>query len=303
MSESTDGSIGLIGIGLVGTALAESLIAAGYDVAGFDIVPDKRRHLAAMGGTAAASAREAAEGRRAVILSLMTSQIVREVVTGDGGVLEADAPPPFIIDTTTGDPDMTATLASELAARGIAYLDATISGSSSEIRRREGVAMVGGDQRAFDACRDIFQALAEQFFHVGPAGNGAKCKLAVNLVLGLNRVALAEGLLFGQALGLDPDALFDAFCRTFAYSRVMDVKGPKMLRGDFAPGGRLAQHKKDVDTILAYAERLGLALPLSVAHRQLLADAIAAGDGDLDNAAVIRQLRRMATSIPPNAEK
>jgi 3-hydroxyisobutyrate dehydrogenase-like beta-hydroxyacid dehydrogenase len=294
MNAQTDKRIGLIGIGLVGTALAENLIAGGYDVAGFDIDPEKCRRLVRMGGTAAGGPRQAAEGRRAVILSLMTSQIVREVVTAPGGVLEAQPPPRFVIDTTTGDPDMTVRLAAELAGRGIACLDATISGSSAEIRRREGVLMIGGDRAAVEACRDIFEAVATKFLHVGPPGDGARCKLAVNLVLGLNRVALAEGLIFGEAIGLEPQRLFNVLNETYAYSRVMDIKGPKMLQGDFRPGGRLAQHKKDVDTILAYAERLGLDLPLSRAHREVLAAAIAIAAGELDNAAVIRELRRRA---------
>ncbi len=286
--------IGLIGIGLVGTALAENLLAAGFDVAGFDVVPARCRKLEELGGTAASGPRDAAEGRRAVVLSLMTSQIVREVVVGPGGVLEAEPPPRFLIDTTTGDPEMTVRLAGELAERGIAYLDATISGSSAEIRRRDGVFLVGGDAEAVEACRDVLEAVARKHIHVGPAGNGAKCKLAVNLVMGLNRVALAEGLVFGEALGLGLRRLFAVLNETYAYSRVMDIKGPKMLAGDFQPGGRLAQHRKDVETILDYAARLGLELPLSQAHREILASAIAAGDGDLDNAAVIRELRRRA---------
>ena len=287
--------IGLVGIGLVGTALAENLVAYGYDVAGYDIRPERRDALAAMGGTAVGSPREAAAGRRAVILSLMTSKIVREVVTGDEGILAADPLPKYVIDTTTGDPAMTVQMAAELARRGIAYLDATVSGSSIEIRQRQGVFMIGGAPAAAEACRDIFDTLADRHIHVGPPGHGAKCKLAVNLVLGLNRVALAEGLVFGERLGLELAGLLDVFCETYAHSRVMDVKGPKMLHEDFTPGGRLAQHKKDVDTILAYAGRLGLDLPLSEAHRELLAAAIAAGDGDLDNSAVIRELRRRAS--------
>ncbi|HET6428595.1 MAG TPA: NAD(P)-dependent oxidoreductase [Phycisphaerae bacterium] len=286
------GRMGLVGIGLVGTAMAGNLLAGGYDLVGYDIVEDKCRRLESMGGTAARSPAAAASGRRCVLLSLMSSDIVREALAGAGGVLSADPLPEAIIDTTTGDPDRTVEIAAACAARGVAYLDATISGSSDAIARREGVFMVGGDRGVFDACRDVFDCLAERSIHVGPSGSGARAKLAVNLVMGLNRLALAEGLVFAERIGLDPAAFFEVARQTFAYSRIMDVKGPKMLAGDFTAAGRLAQHRKDVDLICRLAAEAGQELPLSAVHRAVLDAAIAAGDGDLDNAAVIREIRR-----------
>ena len=284
--------IGLIGVGLVGSALAENLVAAGYDLAAHDVVPDKCRAVEAIGAVAAASCRAAAAGRPIVILSLMNSDIVHEVLHGPAGVLSAGQPPAFIIDTTTGDPEQTVRQAADLAERGIEYLDATLSGSSEQIRRRRGLFMVGGRAQAFQACRGVFDALAEKTFHVGPPGSGAKTKLAVNLALGLNRLALAEALVFAEALGLEAEAFFGVLTESAAYSRIMDTKGPKMLTGDFTAQARLAQHRKDVGIILAYAAKLGLKLPLSATHAEVLDRAVAAGDGDLDNSAVIRQVRR-----------
>ncbi|KKL69567.1 hypothetical protein LCGC14_2113660 [marine sediment metagenome] len=284
--------IGLVGIGLVGTAMAGNLISAGFDVAGYDVVAARRQVLVEMGGAEASSARDAAEGKRCVILSLMTSDIVRQVLLGDGGVLSADPAPGTIIDTTTGDPDKTVAIAAECAGRGVDYLDATISGSSDMIAQRKGVFMVGGSAETFAACGEIFDALAERSIHVGPSGCGAKAKLAVNLIMGLNRAALAEGLVFAEKIGLDPAAFFDVARASFAYSRIMDVKGPKMLSGDFSTQGRLAQHAKDVDLILQCARNAGQGLPLSDVHKRILDAGIAAGEGDLDNSAIIQQLRR-----------
>ena len=207
------------------------------------------------------------------------------------------SPPLTIIDTTTGEPEAVEALAGRLAARGVAYLAATISGSSGQIRRREGVLMVGGEPAAFEACADVFRAVAaEHAFHVGPAGSGCRAKLAVNLILGLNRAALAEGLVFAERLGLDLPGFLELARHTAAYSRVMDVKGRRMIEEDFAPEARLAQHRKDVGIILDCAARAGQRLPLSEAHRAILDAAIAAGDGDLDNAAIIRQIRRSGSS-------
>ena len=285
-------AIGLIGVGLVGSALGAQLLQRGYGLVCCDIDPVKSAALSGLGATAVETPAAVAEHCERVILSLMTTAIVREVVAGADGLLSATGRPAHIIDTTTGDPEDTVALAAELSAAGIAYLDATISGSSAQICQRGGTFMVGGSAQAFTHNGDLFACFSDRVYHLGPAGSGSRAKLASNLVLGLNRLALAEGLVFAERLGLDLESLLAVLKDSPAYSAAMDSKGRKMLDGDFAPVARLRQHHKDVELILACARKAGQALPLSAAHRELLAAAVAAGDGDLDNAAVIRQLRR-----------
>ena len=285
-------AIGLIGVGLVGSALGAQLLQRGYGRVCCDIDPAKSAALSGLGATAVETPAAVAEHCERVILSLMTTAIVREVVAGADGLLSATGRPAHIIDTTTGDPEDTVALAAELSAAGIAYLDATISGSSAQIRQRGGTFMVGGSAQAFAHNGDLFACFSDRVYHLGPAGSGNRAKLASNLVLGLNRLALAEGLVFAERLGLDLESLLAVLKDSPAYSAAMDSKGRKMLDGDFAPVARLRQHHKDVELILACARKAGQELPLSAAHRELLAAAVAAGDGDLDNAAVIRQLRR-----------
>jgi 3-hydroxyisobutyrate dehydrogenase-like beta-hydroxyacid dehydrogenase len=284
--------VGLIGIGLVGTALAERLVARGFNVVGYDIVPEKREQLERLGGHAACSPADVASRARRVVLSLLTSDIVRQVVAGEAGILEATLPPELVIDTTTGDPDETERIGELLAERGIGYLDATISGSSVQIGDGEGVFTVGGEPEHFAACEDILDALTDKAFHVGPVGSGCETKLVINLILGLNRAALAEGLAFAEALGLDLSRVLPLLAATPAYSRMMDTKGQKMVGGDFTTQARLSQHRKDIRLILDLAAKAGQELPLSEAHLAILDAAIAAGDGDLDNSAVIKELRR-----------
>jgi 3-hydroxyisobutyrate dehydrogenase-like beta-hydroxyacid dehydrogenase len=187
------GSIGLVGLGLVGTAIAESLLAQQFDVVGFDISPERCHQLERSGGRSVSSAADVANRVERVILSLPDTDAVRQVVEGPAGILEAESLPTHIIDTTTGDPEETMSLAQRLAERGITFLDSTISGSSRQVRERKAVLMVGGDKAEFEKCRDVFSALAEKVFYVGPSGSGSKAKLASNLILGLNRLALAEG--------------------------------------------------------------------------------------------------------------
>jgi len=306
VEKSVAKKVGIIGLGLVGTAIAESAtggLAEKFDVVGFDIDSAKCEKLKQLGARAVSSLSVLAQETNRVILCLPDTDVVLQVVEGPGGILEAclrrnatcrqaEVLPTYIIDTTTGDPEETEKLAQRLAKREIYFLDAPFSGSSAAVRSRDVVFMVGGNEVAFAACKDIFQALARKIFYLGPSGSGSRAKLASNLVLGLNRLALAEGLVFAGKLGLEPQAFLELLKATPAYSAVMDTKGKKMVSGDFTPQARLRQHHKDVSIILKYAQKYGQELPLSSVHLDVLAKAIAAGEGELDNSAVIREIKR-----------
>ena len=137
-----------------------------------------------------------------------------------------------------------------------------MSGSSGQVSRGEGVGLIGGDPQTAAAAEPVLRALFPRHFHIGKCGDGGRAKLAINLILGLNRLALAEGLVFAERLGLDPAAFLEVARASAAYAQVMDVKGTKMIRGDFAPEGRVSQHLKDVRLILEQAARAGQRLPL-----------------------------------------
>jgi 3-hydroxyisobutyrate dehydrogenase-like beta-hydroxyacid dehydrogenase len=279
--------VGLIGLGLVGSALAARLLAAGQRVVGWDIDPERVEALRQSGAEVAGSAQEVFSGCRRVLFSLPSHREVAEVVQAAGASMSRGL---TIIDTTTGDPASTQELARILADRGITYLDATISGSSAQVRAGSVALMVGGDAESFGANSDIFGAIGRHTFHTGPAGTGAKMKLVTNLVLGLNRAALAEGLAFAGSLGLDLTLSLAVMRGSAAYSKTMDTKGERMIHGDFAPDARLSQHLKDVRLIVDIGRHAGLPMPLSAVHRAVLEDAEAAGYGELDNSSIIKIL-------------
>ena len=274
--------VGVIGLGLLGTALCERLLGAGYQAVVYNRTRDKAEPLIARG--ARWSDNPLAECDRAVIC-LYTTETVAEVLAQLASGLRAGQ---ILIDTTTGDPEQTSALGVRLAEQGVDYLESPIAASSEQMRRGEAMAIVAGPEPAFAACRDVFDALAAKSFHVGPWGSAAKVKLVNNLILGLERVALAEGLVFAEAIGLDRGKTLDVLKQGNAYSVVMDTKGRKMVEGDFSLQAKLSQHAKDVRIILAAAARHGLSLPLSALHLQLLEEAEAAGLGELDNSAIIR---------------
>jgi 3-hydroxyisobutyrate dehydrogenase-like beta-hydroxyacid dehydrogenase len=295
---SDSSTIGLVGIGLVGTALGRRLLAAGFDVLGCDIDAARREALIAAGGRAAASLGEIGERCERVVLALYDTATVEQALERGDGVLAGHPRTRLVLDCGTGDPDRLVALAARLAARGVALVEAPLSGSSAQIAAGEALGLAAGERAAVDRAGDLLAAIAPRRHYVGAAGMGARAKLAINLVLGLNRAALAEGLVFAAALGLEDRAFVALLRDSAAYSRAIDAKGEKMLAGDFAPQGRVRQHAKDLALMLAQAAARGQALPMTEAHARVLADAIAAGDGELDNAAVIAQIRRYRTHPP-----
>ena len=176
-----------------------------------------------------------------------------------------------------------------------------MGGSSRQVLAGQAILICGGEPEAIAACEDVFTVCVRQWFHVGPCGPGARMKLVLNLVLGLNRAVLAEGLSYAAASGVDPAAALEILKAGPAYSRVMDTKGRKMLDGDFSVEARLSQHLKDVRPILYTGARSGAALPLSTVHRRLLEDAEAAGFGAADNSAVIRAFTKDKPACPTPA--
>ena len=279
-------SVGIIGLGLMGAAMAERFLEHGYRVVVWNRSREKAGPLVTRG--AEWNDNPLVKCSR-VILSLYTTEVVREVLDR---MQRGFRPGHIIVDTTTGDPAQTEALAEKLKDLGVLYLDAPISGSSEQTRRGEATVIVGGDAETFQACNDLWQVIGKKIFHVGKCGSATKMKLISNLVLGLNRAALAEGLAFAEALGVSTAAALEILSSSAAYSRVMDAKGRKMIENDFTAQARLSQHLKDVRLILEAARAAALELPLSETHRQLLERAEAAGLGELDNSAIIQVLRK-----------
>lgn len=291
-------NLGLLGVGLLGLELARAALGRGFRVWGCDPDPSRGELLVAAGGRHAEDSAALARNCPTIVLCLPHSGVARQVVTALGPALSAGQ---RIVDTTTGDPCDSVALAYELAARGVAYLDATVLGSSVQLAKREALLLVGGERAAFEACQSLWEAWSERVFHLGPAGTGAQMKLVANLVLGLNRAALAEGLALAAALGLSEQTALDVLQAGPAASQIMHTKGPKMLARDFAPQARLAQHLKDVELILAAGRAKDLPLPLAAAHRALLQECVARGWGPLDNSALRLAYDAPAERTAPDA--
>ena len=284
--------VAVVGLGLMGEVYARRLLDADIPVTGFDIDPARRTRLAEIGGQPVQTIAELARPARCVIVAVFSTDQVEDVVENHLLPALGDGSGKIVLCMSTCDPDQVAALARRIIPRGIRYLDVPVSGTSDQVRRGDGVALIGGDAAIVDEVKDILDALFSRRFHIGDVGDGGRAKLAVNLILGLNRLALAEGLVFAERLGLDPTAFLDVARGSASYSQVMETKGPKMARGDFSPEGRVRQTLKDAQLMLDQAAAVGQKLAMLEVHADVLEACMRAGEADLDNSAVIREVRR-----------
>jgi 3-hydroxyisobutyrate dehydrogenase-like beta-hydroxyacid dehydrogenase len=285
MSKNTP--VGIVGVGLMGEVYARRLTAAGFAVVGFDVDAARNGRLAAIGARAGSLA-EIARDCDPIVLAVFSTDQVEDVV--EHALLPA-ASGKIVLATSTCDPDRIAALNARVADR-LRFLETPVSGASEQVRAGDGVGLIGGDETIAADAAPVLDALFPRRFHIGKVGDGGRAKLAVNLILGLNRLALAEGLVFAARLGLDPASFLDVARGSAAASQVMDTKGRKMIDGDFAPEGYARQHLKDVHLMLDQARKAGQTLPLLEVHADVLEACMRHGEGDCDNSVVIAEIRR-----------
>lgn len=287
-----DRPVAVIGLGLMGEVFAQRLIDAGLPVTGFDIDAARRARLEEIGGRPVDSIAALAAPSRCIIIAVFSTDQVEDVIENHLLPALGEGSNKIVLCMSTCDPDHVAALAARVIPRGIRYLDTPVSGTSDQVRRGDGVALIGGDHAIADEVKPVLEALFARHFHVGKIGDGGRAKLAVNLILGLNRLALAEGLVFAERLGLDPAAFLDVARGSASYSQVMDTKGPKMVRGEFSPEGRVKQTLKDAHLMLDQAAAVGQKLAMLELHADVLEACVRAGEAELDNSAIIKEVRR-----------
>ena len=277
-------TVGVIGLGLLGTAVVERLLEHHFPVLGFDVDAARGIHLQQLGGSLAGDSLEVCARCNFVLLSLPTSHVAASVISQVADSLRAGQ---TIIDTTTGDPEQMIAISRSLAQRETNYLEATVAGSSAQMREGTATVFLGGDREVIDASEAVLSAIAPNRVRIGPVGSASRFKLVHNLILGLHRAVLAEGLHFAESLGFSAADTLKILSHTPAASTVMVTKGEKMATRNYEVQAKLSQHLKDVRLILREAERVRSPTPLSELHCQLLERAEALGYGDADNSAIM----------------
>ena len=285
----TDAPVGVIGLGLMGAALSARMIAAGMAVIGFDIDAARCKALRAEGGELAVTSAELAARCRAIVVAVFSAKQVEAVLAE----LERseNLAHKVMICTTTCAPDEILRIAKRADNAGLPLIEAPISGTSAQVRDGSATALIAGATEVIDAAGAILDTLCPHRVHVGDIGDASRTKLAINLILQNNRAALAEGIAFAEALGLDAAVFLATARQSAAYSSVMDTKGHKMVTRNFTAQSHISQTLKDAELILGEAQLRKLSLPMTSAQADLLRAAIALLGPDSDSSAIIEAIR------------
>jgi 3-hydroxyisobutyrate dehydrogenase-like beta-hydroxyacid dehydrogenase len=276
-------SIGIVGLGLVGSALASRLLSLNYKVSGYDVdsaAADKNAHL---GVVVVDNIELLAQQVDVVVICVLDDAALLSVCEA----LQASVCAKLVISCVTASAEAASEVGRQCEAKGMAFAEFPLLGSSEQIQQGAAKGLLGASADAADLWASIFASLSPNYTHVGRVGLGAVAKLACNLVLGLNRAALAEGMALANALGIKPQDFLGALTDSPAHSQAVNTAGVRMAERQFAPVSRVRQHRKDLVLILDAAKSQGLEVALTQAHAGLLDKVISMGNGDLDNVAVI----------------
>jgi len=287
-------TIAFIGLGIMGSPMATHLVKAGHTVVGVDTSQERTAALVEAGGTAAESIEQAVKSADVVAVMVPDSPQVQAVLLGDEGVFAHAEPGTLVIDFSSIRPDITAELAKIGAERGLRILDAPVSGGEPGAVNATLSIMVGGSEDDFAAAKPIFDTVGKTIVHVGANGAGQTVKAANQLIVAGNIELLAEAITFLKAYAVDIDAAVKVLGGGLAGSAVLDQKAGKMLSRNFDPGFRIALHHKDMGIVTAAAREAGVVTPLGSLVAQLMASAMANGDGGLDHSALLLGVERLS---------
>jgi 3-hydroxyisobutyrate dehydrogenase-like beta-hydroxyacid dehydrogenase len=278
--------VGVIGLGIMGSAMAANLLRAGYRVVGYDVLEKRRRDHRRSGGEAALSCGDVGKKAGIVICSLPSTVALLKTAVE----LVETARPHIVIETSTLPIDVKEAARKRLARTGTTLLDCPLSGTGSQARSRDIVVYASGDRRGYRRVAPVLDAIARAHYHVGPFGAGSKTKFVANLLVAIHNVAAAEALVLAKKAGLDPKMTLKVIADGAGASRMLQVRGPMMVRGDYAKAlMKLSVWQKDMDIIGGFARERGAATPLFNATKALYA-AAERRDASEDTAAVHRVL-------------
>ena len=284
--------IGFIGLGIMGKPMARNLLAAGFDLTVHSRSSEPVDELVAAGATGGSDPAAVASASDITITMLPDTPDVEMVLVGSPGVIEGAAPGSLVIDMSSIDPGATRTMAAAFDARGIAMLDAPVSGGERGAIDGTLSIMVGGTDDAFRRAAPIFDALGKNVVHIGPSGAGQVAKACNQLVVAATIEAVAEALLLAERSGVDAAKVREALLGGFAGSKILEVHGQRMLDRSFAPGFRIRLHRKDARIVEEAAAATGTPIPSFAVVAEQLQRAVDAGEGELDHSGLFVELER-----------
>lgn len=288
---NNDERVGLIGTGLMGAPMARRLLDAGVDLLLYNRTREKALAVAGDPERVFDSPARLAARADIVILVVADTPAVQQALSGPDGVLSSLAPGALVIDMGTTAVAATRALAEEVRDAGAEYVDAPVSGGVIGAEQGTLAIMAGGSEAAIARAMPLFEVLGSRVTRVGDVGAGQIAKAANQVIVGLTIAAVSEGLALAARAGADIGRVREALQGGFADSRILQVHGERMQRGEFPAGGRCSTQRKDLDQAMELAAQLGLELPVTALARDLYDRLIADGDGDLDHSALFKLYR------------
>jgi len=288
------GTVGFIGLGAMGGPMAANLVKHGFSLVAHDIDSTKVELWRARGAAMVDSAEAVAAKVDRSICMVETTAQAEAVITGERGIARSARRGHIVACMSTIDPFVARRLGAELETRGIAMVDAPVSGGTERAGTGELSIIVGGAAETVAACKDLFEAMGRNIFHVGPLGQGLAMKLVNNMLVQVNMVAIAEALVMGVKAGLDPQTIYDVVRVSTGTSQAFESRVPKMLRRDFSPGGTIDISFKDQELETAFAKQLGVPVFLANVSQQVYQMARAAGLNKEDGSALVKLYERLA---------
>jgi 2-hydroxy-3-oxopropionate reductase len=293
--------IGFIGLGIMGTPMAGHLAKAGHAVKAYDLFPAARERAAEAGLTIVGSNKEAATDVDVVISMVPDSPNVEQVYMGAEGVFEGATPGTLLIDMSTISPMTAQKVTARAAELGCPMIDAPVSGGDVGAKEARLSIMVGGEEAAFELAAPILKLMGTPTY-CGASGAGQTVKACNQIQVAMNFIGMAEALVLGVKAGVDPAIVLKVLSAGYAQTRVMDVRGPRLLKGDYAPGFRASFHYKDLNIIRETAKAFGASLPASALAHELFTSMMANGWGNLDHSAVVKVIEKLSNCELPVQE-
>jgi 2-hydroxy-3-oxopropionate reductase len=287
-------TIGFIGLGVMGVPMAGNLLEAGHPLVVHSRSPEPVEALAEAGAETASSPREVAERADVVITMLPDSPAVEAVVLGEDGVLAGASAGDLLVDMSTIHPTVSVAIAQAAAERGVAALDAPVSGG--DVGAQQGILsiMVGGEAADFERARPLFEVLGKTIVHVGEAGAGQVVKACNQVVVAVTIAAVSEALVLGSKAGVDPERILDVLGGGLAGNKVMEMRRRNFLEHDFTPGFRIDLHHKDLNIALESGDAYGVPLPVTSLVQQYMRALRAKGHGGDDHSGLLRLVEELA---------
>ena len=288
------GTVGFIGLGAMGDPMALNLVKRGFSLVVHDIDAAKAERWRTRGATLAPSPAEVAAKADRTICMVETTAQAEAVIAGERGIIHLARAGHIVACMSTIDPFVARRLAEQLSSRGVAMVDAPVSGGTERAASGELSIIVGGDAQTVAACQDLFRAMGKNVFHMGGLGQGLAMKLVNNMLVQVNTVAVAEALVLGVKAGLDPQAIYDVVRVSTGNSFAFEGRVPRILKRDFTPGGTVDISFKDQELETAFAKQLGVPVLLANVTQQVYQMARAAGLNKEDGAAVVKVYEQLA---------